>query len=52
LTIDIHSAANAIKAGLDDNGSFLTAATTHTFPIPSLLRLRVRKDIRSGISRQ
>jgi len=52
LTIDIHSPAHAISAGLDDDGSFLTAATTHAFPVPSLLRLRVRKDIRSGITWQ
>jgi hypothetical protein len=45
LTSDIHPPANSIPAGLNDDGSVLTAATTHAFPIPSLLRLRGLKNI-------
>jgi hypothetical protein len=45
LTFDILPPANSIPAGLDNDGSVLTAATTHAFPIPSLLRLRGLKDI-------
>src|SRR6202035_2395937 len=45
LTADIHPPTNPIPAGLNDDGSVLTAATTHGFSIPSLLRLRGLKNI-------